>query len=402
MMKRLLGRWMWTAIAVLLAALIGYGFLPQPIPVDMAQPVRGTLEITVDDDGETQIREKYVISAPVTGKMLRVRLDAGDSVHSGETQLAQIKPSDPELLDVRTQAETEARVRAAQATLMQAGANVTRAEEALKLAERDFERAKALLKQKAISSSEFDSLQHRTRMALADLRSAESAAQVASYEMDQAEAALRYTQSSDEDDFGQTTFTLVSPIDGTVLNVLHEDSRVVTAGTPLMELGDPQDMEIKVDVLSGEAVQIRPGDRVHIEHWGGDQPLRGTVRLVEPSAFLKISALGVEEKRVNVIVDFDTPWDQRSTLGDGFRVEARIVVDQTDEDALKIPAGALFRQDDRWYVFRVVDGTAVRTPVDVGLSNGLETEIRSGLTSGDVVIRHPPDSIDDGTRVRPL
>jgi HlyD family secretion protein len=378
---------------------IGYGFIPPRIAVDFVRPVRGSLEITVDDDGETRIREKYVVSAPVTGKMLRIQLEAGDFVRQGETELAQIKPVDPALLDIRTRAETQARVRASQAAMQQADAATARAKEALRLASEELKRATTLKEKNAISESDFDTAVSRERIADAELRSAEFAARVAAYELDQAEAVLRYTLPGEGDRFDETTFRIISPVDGRVLNILHEDSTVVSAAMPLMELGDPRDMEIKIDVLSIDAVRIRPGNRVWIEHWGGGRPLRGTVRLVEPSAFLKISALGVEEKRVNVIIDFDDPWETRESLGDGFRVEARIVVAETEASSLKVPSGTLFSEDDRWFVFVVRGGRAMRTPVTVGKSNGVESEILDGIVETDVLIEHPPDSILDGSKV---
>ena len=398
-MKRFAGRAFWILVGFAVFALIGYGFIPQPVAVDFVTPVRGSLEITVDDDGETQIREKYVVSAPVGGKLLRITLEAGDSVERDKTEIAQIKPNAPALLDVRTRAETQARVRTAEAAISQASAAESQAAEALELAQHEFERAKSLLKNKAISKADYDTAEYRERMARAELRSAEFAVRVASYEMDQAEAALRYTLPTEEDAFDETTFRIVAPIDGRVLNVFHEDAKVVAPGMALMELGDPKDMEIKIDVLSTDAVRIRPGNRVHIEHWGGERALSGTVRLVEPAAFLKVSALGVEEKRVNVIVDFDDPWPKREALGDGFRVEARIVVASSDAESLKVPAGALFRERDGWYVFKVVDALAQQTPVEVGATNGLEAEIVSGLSDEDILIDHPPDSVVDGAKV---
>lgn len=398
-MKRFWSRAFWGLIILGLVGLIGYGFVPQPIAVDFVSPTRGSLEITVDDDGETQIREKYIVSAPVTGKMLRIQLDAGDSVNQDETELAQIKPVDPALLDVRTRAETQARARAAQAAMQQADASAVRAKESLKLAELELKRARMLQSKDAISDADFDEAETLERMSLAEARSAEFAARVAAYELDQAEAALRYTLPSDGDKFDETTFRLVSPVDGRVLKVFNDDSSVVTAGMPLLEIGDPKEMEIKIDVLSIDAVRIRPGNRVHIEHWGGEDPLEGTVRLVEPSAFLKVSALGVEEKRVNVIVDFDDPWEARKTLGDGFRIEARIVVAETTPSSLKVPSGTLFHEADQWYVFKVENGIASRMPVAIGKSNGLETEIVQGVEETDLLLEHPPDSITDGAKV---
>ncbi|TWT91490.1 efflux RND transporter periplasmic adaptor subunit [Stieleria varia] len=402
-MKRVLAKAIRIIPLALLAAAIAYAFIPQPVPVDLVKPVRGSLQITVNDDGETRIREKYIVSAPVTGKLLRVQLDPGDPVERGKTELAQIKPSDPTLLDVRTKAEAQARVRTAEAEILQASAAVQRAEETLKLAVHDNERAKKLQKQNAISKADLDAAESREMIARAELRSAEFAQRVATYEMDQAEVALRYTvppvDGEATDRLDEDTFRLMSPIDGKVLQVYNEDSVVVTPGMRLLQLGDTKDMEIKVDVLSSDAVQIRPGNAVRIEHWGGEKTLDGTVRLVEPAAFEKISALGVEERRVNVIVDFTSPWKDRETLGDGFRIEAAIVVDETEPISLKIADGTIFREAGQHYVFVVREGRAVKTPIAIGKSNGLETEVLDGLTENDWIIEHPSDIIVDNTRV---
>ncbi len=396
-MKRVKTKLPWALPAIALAALLVYGFWPEPVEVDIVHVTKSSLDVTVNDDGETRIREKYIVSAPVAGKLLRVQLHAGDVVKQGVTELAHILPSDPELLDARTRAETEARLRASEALVQQTQANSKRAEETLELAEQRYERAKRLLPQDAISLSEFDSIEHDLHTAQAEARSADFAVKVADFELEHAQAAAaRYAEDQQDN---HTAFRLVSPIEGRVLRVFKEDAGVVTAGTSLLELGDPQDLEIEIDVLSSDAVSIQPGDKVLIEHWGGPNALEAVVRIVEPSAFLKISALGVEEKRVNVIADFVDPWSSRQTLADGFRIEARIVVASTGEDSLQVPAGSLFRDGDTWNVYRVVGGVAELCSVQVGISNGLETEIKSGLSEGDAVILHPTDQVKNGVRV---
>ncbi|MEM9589119.1 MAG: HlyD family efflux transporter periplasmic adaptor subunit [Planctomycetota bacterium] len=364
-------------------------------------PVRGSLEITVNDDGETRIRDKYILSTTVTGKMLRLDLDAGDEVHAGETELANIQPSDPTLLDPRTQAEAEARLRVAEAAFDQARSKVSRAREVMLLAERDAERATKLLSESAISMEDYDSAKHRSRMAIADVGSAESAQRVAKYEVEQAAAALTFLDAGNAERQDRT-FQIVSPIEGKVLRILREDSGFVSAGTELLQIGDPRDLEIEIDVLSTDAVKITPGDTVRIVHWGGDQPLLARVQRVEPAAFLKVSALGVEEKRVNVIADFVDPWECRQTLGDGYRIEAEIVVDATTDESLKVASGTLFRDREQWHAYRVVDGVARRIPVTPGRSNGRETEILEGVSEGDELIVHPPESVHDGTAVTPI
>ncbi|MEL7499877.1 MAG: efflux RND transporter periplasmic adaptor subunit [Planctomycetota bacterium] len=398
-MKKILPKIPWFVISAGLIVLLVYGFWPQPVEVDLVEVQQGSIDVTVNDDGETRIREKYIVSAPVAGKMLRIQLHSGDWVEQNVTELLRIEPSDPSLLDARTRAEYEARVRTGQATLEQSKSHVRRTKEALELADHDYARAKRLIVSRAIARSEFDSFEHRQRIADADVKSAEFAVKVAQFELETAQAALAQFDTS-ENSGATEPVRLVSPIDGKVLNVFHEDASVVVPGTSLMELGDPMDLEIEIDVLSTDAVKIQLGDKVFIEHWGGPNPLQAIVRLVEPSAFLKVSALGVEEKRVNVIADFVDPPCDRETLGDGFRIEARIVIESTSEDAVKVASGALFRVGDAWFVYRVVAGVAEQCAVDPGQSNGFETEIKSGLSAGDIVILHPTDKIDSGVAVK--
>ncbi|MDC0934738.1 efflux transporter periplasmic adaptor subunit [Pirellulales bacterium] len=388
----------WVVGGLLIAALIFYGFRPVPIDVDLAPVSRGAIEVTVDDDGETRIREKYVISAPVTGKLLRIQIHPGDVIEQGVTELARIQPKDPALLDARTRSEFEARLLASEAAFQQAKATLKRAGEALELADHEYSRASSLAPNKTISQSEFDVAEHGQRMAQADVRSAGFAVKVAEYDLQHARAAAsRY----DAEDLATppSVLRLISPINGRVLRVFQEDSCIVAPGTRLIEIGDIQDLELEIDVLSTDAVRIEPGHIVYVDHWGGSHPLEGVVRTVEPSAFLKVSALGVEEKRVNVIADFVAPWSSRKALGDGFRIEARIVVASTPTEGLKVPAGALFREAGSWKTYSVVDGRAKLTSIEVGETNGLETEIKSGLSEGELVVLHPADEIQAGVRV---
>ncbi len=398
-MKRVLRKLPALFVVVVVVAGLAYGFWPVPIEVDVAVATRGTLRVTVNDDGKTRIREKYIVSAPVSGKLFRVELEEGDPVVEGETVLARIEPGDPSLLDARARAESEARVRAAEASGRQAEAALQRAKEACELAKHNYERALGLVQTNSIPISEFDATEHQERMAQADVRSAEFAVAVAKFEHDLAKAALIRTQPPSAGDDTPTTMTIASPINGQVLRVLQENAGVVTPGTPLLEIGDPHDLEMEIDVLSTDAVKIQPGAKVFVEQWGGVSELEGTVRLVEPSAFLKVSALGVEEQRVNVIADFTSPFEQRKTLGDAYRVEARIVVDEVS-DIVNVPAGVLVREGDRWIVFRVINGRASMQPVETGRSNGIRTEVIDGVPEGDVLILHPTDKVQDGTRVR--
>ncbi len=282
----------------------------------------------------------------------------------------------------------------------QADAVLRRSAEAFELTEHQYARAKELIAQRAISHDEFDAAEHRQRISQADQNSATFAVKVAQYELEIAKAALARFDPNSTSHSSREPIQLVSPIDGQVLRVFQENASVVTPGTELVELGNPSDLEIKIEVLSTDAVRIKPGNKVYIEHWGGPHPLEAVVRTVEPSAFLKVSALGVEEKRVNVIADFIDSASQRETLGDGFRIEARIIAASTSEDALKVDSGSLFRDADAWFVYRVVDGIAERCNVEPGQTNGFETEIKRGLSVGEFVILHPTSKVRHGIRVK--
>ncbi len=397
-MKRVWARVQVLAIAATVIALLAYGFWPRPVKVDMVKVTRGSLSVTVDDDGETRIREKYIVSAPVAGHLLRLQLHPGDTVEQSNTVIARILPADPSLLDARARAESDARVRAAEAAKQQSDAVLTSTLEVAALAEHHFIRAKSLIESQSISEAEFEEAEHQARQAEANVRAAEFTAKVRAFELEQAVAALIQSNGESQSKVAQA-MTLVAPTCGRVLRVFHEDSGFVGVGTQLLEIGDLQDMEMVLDILSTEAVGIQPGNKIFIDHWGGNQTLNGIVRRIEPAAFLKVSALGVEEKRVNVIGDFTDPWDLRKALGDGFRIEARIEVETTSSRSLKVASGALFRHEDRWHVYRIQNSRLDLVQVVIGASNGLETEIREGLEAGDVVVLHPTDQVRSGSRV---
>jgi HlyD family secretion protein len=362
---------------------------------------KGPLRVVVEEDGKTRIRERYVLSAPVAGHLQRIELKAGNSVHAGKTVVAMIEPSDPALLDDRAKAEAEAKVRSALSNEKQAQSKVDLAHAQYELAKINHDRAQELKTSNSISKQEYDDAVHRARMALHEWKAAQAAQQVAAAEREWAEAALLHSKRpSTGKPYNGGKFEIRAPVTGKVLRVFQESAAVVTPGTKLLEIGDPGDLEIEIDVLSRDAVNIRSGNTIFLEHWGGAAPLLGRVRHVEPAAFLKISALGVEEQRVWVIADFVDPPEQRGTLGDAYRVEARIVTWE-GADILQVPAGALFRKKEQWSVFVVAEGKAQLRAVEVGRSNGLETEIRQGLSAGDQVVVHPSDRIQDGVLVQP-
>jgi HlyD family secretion protein len=374
------------AAALAVVGLLIYAFLPARVEVDAARVERGPLLVTVDREGKTRVRERYVVSAPLAGRLQRIELHPGDRVEEGKTVLAVIEPGDPALLDPRARAEAKARVRAAEEACKLAGTNLTHARA-------EAERARKLGVGGSISREELDRAEHKERTATFALR-------IAEYELELARAAFQRVQPSSPGENSSTQLEIRSPISGCVLEVYQESSRTMSVGTELLKVGDTEDLECVIDVLSADAVKIARGAKVYLEHWGGEQPLLGRVRLVEPGAFMKVSALGVEEQRVNVLVDFTEPRARWKALGDGYRVEARIVVWE-GASVLKAPAGAFFRHGDSWAVFRDVQGRARLTPVTLGRTNGLETQILDGLAEGDSVILHPSDRVKDGAAVCP-
>jgi HlyD family secretion protein len=378
-----------------LAGILYWAFAPKAVPADFARVERGPLEVTVEDEGRTRVRQRYVISAPVPGRLMRIELEPGDPVIANETVLARFQPTDPALLDARTRAELEARVRAAQAALEGAKADRARVEADLAFARKDLARADQLVKERVIAPRERDATALQAESLERSLEAADFAVRSAEHQLEEARAALTVTRS------GRTEPILLrSPIDGVVLKRLQESEIVVQPGQPLLEVGDVRDLEIVSDMLSTAAVQVRPGQPVHIDQWGGGHPLDGTVRRVEPSGFTKISALGVEEQRVNVIVDFTGDPEGWKHLGDGFRVEVRVVT-ASSEHALTVPASSLFRDGDGWAVFRVNGGRAERRPVRIGLRNGLQAEVLEGLSEGDQVVVYPSDAVKDGVELVP-
>lgn len=387
------------AVALLVLGGIAYGFWPRPVEADLAEVTRGPMRVTVDEEGKTRIRERYLVSAPLAGSLLRVQLKAGSPVVAGNTVLAALEPSDPAFLNAREKSEAEARVKAADAARQQADARVAAARKEYELASNNLARTRQSHAAGVASIDDLQAAETREQVRAEEARAAQFASRVAAFELELARAAFRRTDPKSALPPEDSRLEIRAPVDGQVLRVFQESAAVVAPGTRILELGDPLDLEMVVEVLSADAVKIAPGNRVVVERWGGDAPLTGRVRLVEPSAFLKVSALGVEEQRVNVIADLTDPVEKRKTLGDAYRVEARIVVWEAD-DVVKVPAGALFRDTSgKWAVFAVRDGRVRVTPVELGRTNGIEAEVRSGLSTGDRVVLHPSDRVKEAGRV---
>lgn len=384
-------------IFLAIVAAMVYAMLPKPALVDFGQVVEGPMEVTVDEEGRTRIKERYIVSAPLQAQLRRIELRPGDPVEAGKTLLAVLEPCDPTLLDHRAKAMAEARVKSAEAAKLQSEANLERARAALLFAKNEFDRIRNLTGTSAESRQAYEQAQMMLRTRTEEQRAAEYAEQIAVFELEQARAALLQVNPT----LGDATarFAIHSPVSGKVLNVFRESAQTVQPGTALLEVGDPADLEVVIQALSSDAVRIKPGATVRLEHWGGEKPLLGQVRRVEPSAYTKISALGVEEQRVNVLVDLVDPPESRPTLGDGFRVEARIVVWKQDL-VKKVPISALFRHENTWAVYRVEEGRIRRRPVKIGRQNALEAELLEGLELGDRVVVHPSDKLADGMEVK--
>ncbi|MDH3627088.1 MAG: efflux RND transporter periplasmic adaptor subunit [Acidobacteriota bacterium] len=389
-------RVIWFALAVVVVALVALALRPQPVEIDVAEAMRTEMRVTLDEEGETRVRERFVVSAPVSGQILRIELEPGDSVVAGETVLATFQPVRPALLDARTKAETTARRRAAEARLGRVRAERSRVASELEFARSELRRIERLAGEQIVSEEALDAARLNVDTGQERDAAAEFAVRTAQFDL----AQIRATMDPTYDDGTPAPIVMRSPIDGVVLRRLHESSAVVAAGEPLLEVADPTRLEIVSDYLSEDAVRIDPGMAVRIEDWGGSEVLHGEVRRIEPSGFTKISALGVEEQRVNVIIDFVDGQGAWQALGDGFRVEVR-VVSWESADALVVPTSCLFRHEGQWALYAVHDDRAVLTPVEVGARNGLQAEILSGLDEGEAVVLYPSDSVADGVRVRP-
>lgn len=384
-------RWLPYAGAVVLVAVIIGGLWPQPVPVETAVATVGTLRATVNEEGKTRIKQRYVVSAPLAGQLRRLPLKAGAEVHAGETVVAVIDPVLPTLLDARARALAEAR-RAA------AAANANKAQAAHAFARDELGRINKLFAEQAVSVQERDAVRLREDSAAKEVEAAQGALREAEAQL--AEFAAPGPAGTNDDCVPRE---IRAPASGRVLRVLEENARVVSAGTPLLEIGDPAELEVVVEVLSRDGAAIAPGSKVELEQWGGagQSALVGQVRLVEPAAFTKVSALGVEEQRVRVVADLLTPPTQRRSLGDNFRVEARIIIWETDR-ALKVPAGTLFRQGDQWATFVLSAGRAEFRLVKIGRSSGAEVQVLEGLQPGETVIAYPGSRVHSGQRVRPI
>ena len=378
------------ALVLVVGGLVAAALWPKRLEVDLAPVVQGAMEVTIDEEGETRVRERFAVSAPVGGRLLRIDLEPGDPVVARKTVVARLAPASSPLLDARTASESAAALAAATAAAEQAAAEQARARTVLDHARQSLDRTRQLARGGAISQADLDASDTAARQAESAASAAAAASQRAQREVEMARARVRPPATAGR------PVDVVAPVSGVVLARRRESESVVAAGEPLLDLGDPADIEVIVDLLSTDAVRVASGSPVRIEGWGGTTPLRGRVRRIEPSAFVKVSALGVEERRVNVVVDLDPP-PQDCKLGDGYKVDARIVV--WSGAAVMVPVGALFRRGQEWAVFVASEGRARLRPITLGERNPDVAQVLMGLQPGERVVLHPPDTLSDGGRV---
>ncbi len=382
------------AIALIVIAIVGYGFLPRPVPVDLAKASRGIMSVTIEEEGKTRVKDRFVVSAPVSGFVRRIKLDAGDPVKNGQI-VAELEPLRPAVLDPRSRSAAEAAVSGAEAALASAQENANSASAVSEYAAANLGRTKKLYEAGYAAREAFDQAESEAKRTRANLLSAEAAVKTAHSELEKARAALKYSAEGDN-----ATVSVRSPVNGRLLLIHRKSEGVVNSGEPLLDIGDPASLEVRVEVLSSDAVKIKPATPVLFERWGGDKALSGKVRLIEPSGFTKISSLGVEEQRVLVIADIISIPENWQKLGDSFRVEAKFVIWE-EKDVLQLPASSIFRKGDGWAVFVVNNNRAELRQIQTGQRNGLTAQVLSGLSEGESVIIHPDDLIKDGIRVKP-
>lgn len=382
-----------------LGGLIAWGFRPDPVPVDLAQVARGPMQITIDADGKTRIRDIFEVTAPIAGQALRSPVSVGDRVIGGKTVVAVVQPPAPPLLDTRARVQAEAAVAEAEAALRVAMSQVRQAEEDLTHANSQYARIATLRERGVATATQLEDATQVRAIKESALDAARSQQSMAEGALARARAVLIEPDPEARRTADACCIELHAPTDGVVLEIASASARPVAMGAPLVEIGKPDNLEIVADLLSSDAVRVAPGSRAIVERWGGPNSLEAILRKIEPSARTKVSALGIEEQRVDVVFDLLSPPADRPGLGDGFAVYLRVVEWQAD-GVLQIPLSALFRNDGDWFVFRVTpDGTAERVAVGIGRRNGRVAQVLSGLTEGDRVVTHPSERVQDGVAI---
>ncbi len=404
MTKRKSRSWMTSATIVLIIAAITWAFWPRPLMVDVGEVKRAPMVMTINEEGKTRVRNAYVVSTPVAGRLLRIEVESGDQVEEGKSIIARMLPSNPAALDIRTREQARAAVTAAEAAVRVARADLNKAVADRDLANIDLNRKRALKISGTVNQTSVDHAERAWRVADASVEQAKAGISMRQADLANARARLINFDSADSDQtvnniFQNEAIPVFAPISGRILRILQKSETTLPAGKAILEIGDiSNDLEIVAELLSTDAVRVLVGNRVIITNWGGPTPLNGIVERVDPWGFTKFSALGVEEQRVNTVIKFSDPPEHRKSLGHGFRIETRIVIWE-DKDALVVPSSALFREQDDWVVFVANDGVAVLRQVTIGHNNGIQAEVRSGLEASDKVILYPSAGLTNNSRV---
>lgn len=381
----------------IVAGLAYVSFREEPVAVDLHTAQRGTLEVTINADGETKVRNLYEIASPITGMALRSPVEAGDPVVAGKTVVAIVEPVAPSLLDRRTRMQAEGTLQEAQAALSVAQADLTKALEDRVFAQTQFNRVEALVNRDVASLTQLEDATQRLAIAKATVEAAEARIDMALGTIDRAEASLMTPSQPEESPTG-CCVEITAPADGVVLSVETISQRPVISGAPLLSVGDPSDLELVADLLSSDGVRLAPGALAYVDRWGGDGMLEARLDRIDPTARTKVSALGIEEQRVDAYFTLTTPVAERPGLGDGFAVFLRIV-EWRAEDVLQVPVSALFRQGADWAVFVEQDGVAQLRPITIGRRSTQMAVVLDGLEVGERVIIHPSDSVLPGVAV---
>jgi HlyD family secretion protein len=389
---------LWSIIGALLICTLVFLFWPKAVVTDMAQLSKASLQISISDEGRTRVHDVYVLSAPVTGHLRRIEAEVGDPVLISSTVVVQIEPIDPAFLDPRSEAQAKADIQTANSALSLAQSEVNQAQAELDFALAEFNRMSELRVNKSVSERELDNAERAYKTRRAALATAQAAQQMRNYELQRTKALLLSPASTQVEHGNCECMNITAPVSGRILKVLNKSEGVVTAGTPLLEIGDPEDLEIVVELLSFDAVKVEPGQTVIIRNWGGAESLSGRVKHIEPIGFKKVSALGIEEQRVNVIIDLVSNFSQWSRLGHGYQVDVEIVIWQEDA-LLTVPVTALFRDQKEWAIFVAINNVVEKRMLQIGRKNAFRAQIISGMQEGDWFILYPNEQIEDGVKV---
>ncbi|MEM6461199.1 MAG: HlyD family efflux transporter periplasmic adaptor subunit [Pseudomonadota bacterium] len=392
--------WFRRIVLLALVVVIGGGFYlalrERPIPVDTAVVTSGRLNVTIDEEGVTRVKDVYAVSSPIAGYLARTTLDEGEVVRADETIIASIHPLEPPFLDERTRAELNATAEAARSAVALAKVELRRAQTDLELAQSNYDRGVQLAETRTIPISQLEQRLSELELKKAQVSSAEATITLREAELTSAEARLQQPAGRNLSEMANDCcVNITAPIDGVVLEVLTRSEQAVSPGTQIAEIGNPRNLEIVVDLLSSDAARIRPGASVLITDWGGEADLEGTVRIVEPAAFTKVSSLGIEEQRVNIVIDIASVPEN---LGHGYRVLARLGIWQQD-NVLRVPIAALFRTGGQWSVFVVDDGLAKLHAIEIGQMNNTDAQVINGIQTDDKVVLYPSDVLEDGSMV---